>query len=445
MEAIANSVDQVLLDDFNYSKFKPGANYVTDRRSVTFWPSGSNVYKPREGTKLIKIQINGDGGLLDPRTVRVMYTLRNTDPNSLHKLRTVGGPWSFFRRARLLAGGASCEDIDEYNRIHEMFSTLESEGKRNNDDIEGFGIRYDKAGVVLNEANYPGIESNKEKTVLFKPMFGLFNQSKMIPIRYCPLTMELELVTNPEDCVIIGGAAGDPAPAFLASNSSTSWEIVDVQLKCDLLTLDNAVDNQMVEKLLSGKSININYNTYVSQSQSISGRNSSVPITRALTRLKNIFVTFDGLRVDEATRLHWYKEFNDFYHPNSYSVTDYDSDKELEIQVQVGSKLFPEYPIRSLSESFYQLVKCLGLSSLRDVSLTNDSYRTHNFILGLDTEKVLQAGFTGLNTKAGDLLSVKVKNDSRNAVESSFPTKMHVVLNADQVLEVRDGGCTVYD
>ena len=39
----------------------------------------------------------------------------------------------------------------------------------------------------------------------------------------------------------------------------------------------------------------------------------------------------------------------------------YDYDKELEFQMQTGAKLFSEYPIRSLAESFYQLHKALGI------------------------------------------------------------------------------------
>ena len=34
---------------------------------------------------------------------------------------------------------------------------------------------------------------------------------------------------------------------------------------------------------------------------------------------------------------------------------------DLEIQVQIGSNLYPEYPIKSGNEAFYNLRKCLGL------------------------------------------------------------------------------------
>ena len=90
---------------------------------------------------------------------------------------------------------------------------------------------------------------------------------------------------------------------------------------------------------------------------------------------------------------------------------DYDKGYELEFQMQVGSKLFPEYPIRSISESFSQLKKSVGIlgSNFHSVSISPMQYRNDHFVIGIDTEKALGASYTGINTRAGDLLSVRVK------------------------------------
>ena len=53
MEAVANAAEDRLVDGLTV-KLKPGASYVTDRKSVTFHPQGSNIYSPI-GTKVIKI------------------------------------------------------------------------------------------------------------------------------------------------------------------------------------------------------------------------------------------------------------------------------------------------------------------------------------------------------------------------------------------------------
>ena len=66
------------------------------------------------------------------------------------------------------------------------------------------------------------------------------------------------------------------------------------------------------------------------------------------------------------------------------------------------------------------------------------------FILAIDTEKVLDAGWTGLNTRAGDL--VRIKFDLREQDnELRIPDRMHIVLHSDQIMEITDGGVQVFD
>ena len=112
MEAVANAAEDKLIDGLSF-KLKPGASYVTDRKSVTFHPQGSNIYSPI-GTKVIKILLSGDQWL-DPSTVRVMMDVHNQDSDSNKLLRPLGGPHTFFRRMRVLCGGTVVEDIDNYS------------------------------------------------------------------------------------------------------------------------------------------------------------------------------------------------------------------------------------------------------------------------------------------------------------------------------------------
>ena len=232
VEGHANSTDDYLIDGLSF-KLPQGASYVTNRRSVSFFPSGSDTYAPTSGTKVIKIRLNGTDWL-DPSTVKIMFTLKNTD--ALHDLKFLSGPHAFFRRMRIVCGGQIVEDIDDYNRVCEMFNVLQAPSVRSNDSIEGTG-RWD-GPVFLKET----LEINKTRRVGMKLCSGLFNQSKMLPLRYCPIEIELELVNAATDAV------GD----------SLSWSINDVQCKCDLLTLDNGLENSYAAHVLEGKSLPIN-------------------------------------------------------------------------------------------------------------------------------------------------------------------------------------------
>ena len=114
--------------------------------------------------------------------------------------------------------------------------------------------------------------------------------------------------------------------------------------------------------------------------------------------------------------------------------------------MQIGSKQFPEYPIRSTQEAFSQLVKCLGInnSAFHGVDILPLEYRSHKFIVGIDTEKILEAGFTGMNTKAGDLMTIKIKQASGIAQEN-LCNKLYITLHSDQILNIRDTGVEVFD
>ena len=454
MEGVANSVEDKLIDGLSF-KHKPGASYVTDRKSVTFHPSGSNFYSTN-GTKLIKIVLTGDQWL-DPSTLRIMFDLSNTSGVTQRKLRPLGGPHSFFRRMRILCGGQVIEDIDSYNRVHEMLRILKAQDANINADAEGFGQQYDKY-QTLDTTTLDGILPSEFHTVLFKPCCGLFNQPKMLPIRYCPVTIELELVNDPNEPIVNDsspGANGFDPSSTTDANTSTSWALQNVQIKCDMVTLDNQLDNSYAQALLNGTRLPINYQTYISQMQSIlSGTNGQqkvrLNVTRALTRLKNVFITLNNdVPSGNLNDVVKYKSWNSFYSPyESYAgatLNSFDKRGEFEAMVQVGSKKFPETEIRSHQEAYYQLRKTLGSHDQHNsIDITQHEYKTRKFVLGFDMEKVLEAGFTGINTRQGDIMSVTF-NHNQNENGANWAKEMQIVLTSDQIMEISDSGVVVFD
>ena len=123
----------------------------------------------------------------------------------------------------------------------------------------------------------------------------------------------------------------------------------------------------------------------------------------------------------------------------------FNADGEIaDFQVQIGSKLFPEYPIRSHQEAYYQLRKALGRHDQHNsFNITQHEYKSRKMTLGIDMEKVLEAGYTGINTRAGDLMNIRF--DHKSNAPSTWAKSMHIVLTSDQILEVRDSGVQVFD
>ena len=86
------------------------------------------------------------------------------------------------------------------------------------------------------------------RRVQFKPVLGLFNQEKLVHLRFCPIQIELELVNQQADAVTPEVTNG--------FSTGANWSISDIQCKCDLLELDSSLSNEYASHLLSGKSSN---------------------------------------------------------------------------------------------------------------------------------------------------------------------------------------------
>ena len=230
-----------------------------------------------------------------------------------------------------------------------------------------------------------------------------------------PLQIELELVNSGGDAVHVG--------AWDGQNNTANWSISDIQCKCDLLTLDNALGNEYASHLLSGKSLPINLSTWNHTNQSTGNdKNFSANINRALTMLKSVFITLQGA---EGA---WNKSSNDFFHPIAIKATDsYSVNDEHQYQIQIGSKLIPEHPVKSLSESLSQLRKTVG----GNFQMFGRWYRTSKYIIGLDLEKVSGAGFTGMSTKSGDLMTLNFRDCNVTDLGGSTPQRVFCALNYD--------------
>ena len=270
MEHHAQSVDDALICGLNY-KLKAGASYVTNRRSVSCFAQGGNQYSPN-GAKVMIFNLIDDQWL-DPSTSRVMLQLNNAgnigapEGSPIKQIEPLS--WNstvFFRRARVICGGVVVADIDNFNRLSLKLTALKTEEEQNSIAGEGccnFDHKhateqqqdsrstyrlegYDQAGYVTTA-----------RRVLFKPVFGFFNQDKLSPLRYCPIQIELELVNSFTDAIVIRDA-----------NDSALRDISDIQCKCDLLTLENTLDNERASHLLSGKTLPINFATWSHTNQS---------------------------------------------------------------------------------------------------------------------------------------------------------------------------------
>jgi hypothetical protein len=148
------------------------------------------------------------------------------------------------------------EDINDFDRLSHMFEILSTEEYIKDSECQGFGfpIYRDNMPIMSGDIDR-GILPGSSKTVLFKPLCGLFMQEKLIPLRYCNIVIELEIVNNLYD-PIVSQASVEPLPPTLdgdpfqlifrsvpVNGFSTQWHIENCQLKADILSIDSALEN----------------------------------------------------------------------------------------------------------------------------------------------------------------------------------------------------------
>ena len=177
-----------------------------------------------------------------------------------------------------------------------MFSKMMSEGARSDEANEGFGYRFDDEKLTL-------VNQTADTALAYEVNAAncQFSQFKFLPLKYMGnLTIELELATNATDCILNPNDYDESdtgidatlrnrfttsvaLPAGAATNTSVDWEINNVFCACDVLTLDNNLNDEYVKHLLEGKGLPITYTTYITQSQTVKGLTDiSVPVIRSV-------------------------------------------------------------------------------------------------------------------------------------------------------------------
>ena len=182
-------------------------------------------------------------------------------------------------------------------------------------------------------------------------MLGIMAQET--PLKYCPLQIELELVSSAEDCMFVGLQNG--------MTCLSNWGISDIQCNMDLQTLDSSLQNEYASHSLSGKSLPINFSSFNHSNQSTNcDKYFSAHIHRALTRLKSVFVTLYKEGAAATMPPGHRKIANGFYHAGSVTNMEDLEKGQHRAWIQAGSKLVIEYPIRDDTEAYYQLRKTVG-------------------------------------------------------------------------------------
>ena len=503
MDNIVAESSDVMVNSLHFG-LPETAQYITDRRHVNYFCAGSNVYNATSGNNNVRWYIGGDDNTyLDLSSVRIFATLQNTDPTASHYLRPLGGLSAFFQRYRCSVGGQLVQDITEYNRHCELYNSFKSKDVKEMDDIEcsanpsynndyhdyangintflsinatGDGTTYtpngdqneygkiDKRWTRHSMTGIPG--ANGSARFGHKPVCGLLESNYYLPLRYAPLEIELTVVSDEHTPVITPFSVSDPATQnddtnyyFTTGDTSTKWELSNVIIRAEVIQLDNTVNNNIVKHLLDGQSLKLVLPMYhtISQTFNNAGTEINMNIVKS-SKLNGAFITLyrapkDGVdgngKYYSSNYIH--KRWNYFYNPMINSDTSdagfQDSTRNLSWQIQVGNKKYPEFECSSLSETMYFLRRAIHYMNPNQdaLSFNYTQYRSDKFIIGMSYEKMSDVDMTGINTKMGSLLTLKLKGANGTLAGGEEIQEIFSHLISETVLELRESGSVLYD
>ena len=539
MDNIVSEAQDTMINQLNFG-LPETSQYITDRRFVNYFPSGSNIYSASGGgNKNIRFYISGDSNqYLDLSSIRLFANIKNTDVSDRAKfLRPLGGLHAFMERYRATVGGQIVQDIDQYARHCQLYKSFKSKDVNEMDDIEssanpsfdddyhryanglnnfldydsvvstggtatqgktnGAGTDADPRGVVNvnlaadhNETgkigfrhtrhSLSGIPSNGQMRLGHKPVCGLLESNYYLPLRFAPLELEFTIVSDSLEPIVEpkGNATSNPTTEtdkqgyyFQEGNTSVLWEINNVIIRAEVITLDNTVDNIITKHLLEGQSLKLivpQYHT-LTQTFNAGGGEINMNIVKSASKLSNAFITLyrekkTGKRYGQFLPDNYvYKRWNYFYNPmiNSEINDGFDIEnntaingqgfqdftRNLSWQMQVGNEKFPEFECQSLSEAFYFLRRTIHYHNAdqNSLNISYKQYRENKFIIGVSFEKMADVNFTSINTKMGSLLTFKIKGTEGSLAPAEQIQEIFTHLVSESVLELRESGAVVYD
>jgi len=328
----------------------------------------------------------------------------------------------FVHRMRLFMAGTLVEDVMYANRINLMLRLMSPPGTNSNDSLEGFGIESDDFSHAANSANLFTLQPGRSITVSVRlnRVSGLLSCGKDFPLRFAPLTVELELA----DGNLFMNTSDD---------KNANYTITAACCRHDFITLDSSLESEFVSKLLSNKQLLLAFNSFNVLYQTLGTSNdTTIAVQRAFTRLNKLFCFF---AVDAQAPL------DTFLFPTEPGPGHHHDGKCYKWQVSLGARNFPERRVETVDEMYAMLSAAAGrdqTGQIRPWSISGTQFRGKDHILGCNFMRTQSFG-SGVSTRAGDVIRLALydRNPNYNAA--------WLVLQSDVMISITESGVQVMD
>ena len=433
MEATVSTVQSdALIGPLSLGLDQNGASYVTQKREATVHsaiPSCSF-----NGVNTLRLNLASATEWADVSSAYMTFKIVNE--SAALPLEFIGQPHVIFNRMQVRVGGALLEDITNYNRLCEQMYALQGTQKRLN--AAQYGLPTDMTAVNLFESldHKPTAISagGSARVCMTMPLSSVFgaSQHKYLPLyAFTAGGVELQFTMDDPTNYLVSLKAGQA--------QSTSFRIEEIQLHCNMVTLDSALQEKYFASLARGDAMLIHTKCWSHHEMFVTPSQGSfeVSLDKPLSRLATVFVSYakEKSAADKAGGSSYVNSF-DFFS---------DNEQNYETQLQIGASRIPEFPTKGIAEAWLRFQSALGVqnSLAHPLGVSFEDYRSSHHSIAFDTEKVPMASNTGVNTN-GLQMRLDVKN-LQNADGSQQIRRVYMALHSDCIFEIRAGGVSKLD
>ena len=392
----------------------PNTAVVDRKQHCRAYPSSASSLS-LTGTRTVRIRLGGED-FVDPSSVRLQYTINN---RVNQWMRPFTGPWGVWGQVYLRSNGVELDNIQHYNRFHTQygFNHLSRE--------EQFGVgaegMHTGAGNIYAKPTVGEINGNASFTCMHRLRLSLLSAGKLLPVKRCPLEIELSLLNDVNDWL-------NPA-----NTGSQAFDLSDIQLLYDAYTLDEAVLQSFYSALLRNKVMSIGtMNAYQVCHPLGAGAIQSFSSVRAFSRLAQVWITFRNTGPRSSQ----------FICPGPLpGDADPVTTPALQntavpgVRLSIGPHNWPDpQPVGTAAELYYMLTKALG----GQPNITRTAFEHDCFTMVFDIKKLPSDVTSALSTRSGDLVRIELSNIAANTA-----TEMWVTLISFGVVAIRESGVTL--
>ena len=332
----------------SYARFQSGGKAVaapSTRRTVRVFPdAGPSNYNP-DNNSVIRIELSPSLGFLDTVNSYLSFRVKAGDGVDLTKeCRMDRNSMSWVQNMTLYSStGAVLERLEDYNLLVNLLhkaTTPEDYRSSIQQMIDNSGDRAVRNATM---AHPEGSKFNSG----FDCSGILGGQSKLLPCSYFqgPLVIELQLAPF-ADCFV----------GSTTSSGTLSYTIMDVAYHAQVLTFGEEYNSKMSQQVRS-RGVDLSFDSYKRHETRLIGNSIETSISQNAASVKGVY--------------HVLRDKDQYRSASHDSLSTYKSGNVREYQLDLGPKLYPEFPLKLDNDGYTDLYSqnLMSFNQFRNLSL----------------------------------------------------------------------------